>query len=293
MSAVENVPGLTASIVVPVFHNERSIPPLCEKLDQLSLNCAKKNIALEVVFIDDGSKDNSFDTLLKMKDMHYAYATKIIRLARNFGSTVAIRTGIKHISGNCAITLSADLQDPLTLFPKCLMIGLMVISSLFVPGIAEDPVSTKIFSFFFYRFIRSFVLPDYPAGGFDLALMDKSILPFLSASSSQLFTPIQVYSMGFRPKINYYHREKRKHGKSKWTFAKKLALFVDIGLSFSRKPARVLSLAGVVVSLGSFLYGVYVIISALSTGISVPGFAAIMSAMAILSSIMIGFCLSA
>ena len=281
-------PQLRASIVVPVFHNEGSLPFLCNQLDDLAKQCKQNNISLEVVFVDDDSQDDSLATLLRIKAEKHFYKIKILHLARNFGSTVAIRTGIKHITGDCVITLSADLQDPPGIITRMLDGWLQGNKFVICTRLTrEDPISTKIFSFLFYRFIRGFILSDYPQGGFDLALMDKDILPFLSSSSSQLFTPIQVYSMGFRPKVIYYHREKRIHGKSKWTFGKKLSLFVDIALSFSRKPARLLSLSGIIIAVISFMYGIYVVAWALLMGTSVPGFAATISSVSILSSVII------
>ena len=93
--------------------------------------------------------------------------------------------------------------------------------------------------------------------------------------------------MGFRPKVIYYDRLERKHGKSKWSIAKKLGLFVDITLSFSRKPARMLALFGVAISCLSFLYSIYIIAVALLLGIAVPGFASIMAVMTFLLAIVI------
>ena len=283
-----NLPSLKISVVVPVYFNQESLPQLCDQLDLVSKQCLEKEIQTEVIFVDDGSKDRSLDVLLKLKDKGFSYSIKIIALARNFGSTVAIRTGIKHVSGNCAITLSADLQDPPSIIPE--MIDGWLHGNKFVictRRTRKDPLSSKIFSFLFYRFVRGFILQDYPSGGFDMALMDEAILPFLLNSSSQLFTPIQVYWMGFRPKVIYYDRLQRQHGKSKWSMSKKIGLFVDIALSFSVKPARMFSVFGVAISSLSFLYSIYVIGFALLMGTAVPGFASTMAVMTFLLAIVI------
>ena len=159
-------PSMLVSIVVPVYFNQDSLLQLCDQLDLVSKTCIEKSISLEVIFVDDGSKDASFDILLDLKNKVYTYAIKIVKLARNFGSTVAIRTGIKHISGNCAITLSADLQDPPLIIPD--MIDHWLSGNKFVictRRTRQDPASSKIFSFLFYRFVRAFILQDYPSGG--------------------------------------------------------------------------------------------------------------------------------
>lgn len=288
MSFAPTASPLKASVVVPVFHNKDSLPQLCEELDLVARDCRKRDINLELVFVDDGSKDESLNTLLQLQRKEHEYAIKVLKLARNFGSIVATRTGIKHISGDCVITLSADLQDPPSLIPQ--MIDRWIQGNKFVictRRTRDDPFASKIFSFLFYRFVRNFILNDYPSGGFDLALMDQTILEVLSKSSSQLYTPIQVYSLGFRPEVIFYHRNKRIHGESKWSFSKKIGLFIDIALSFSRKPARMLSLFGLIISLLSAIYGFYIVILALSSGIPVPGFGATMATMAFLFSIVI------
>ena len=276
------------SVVVPVYFNQDSLPQLCDQLDLVSKQCLEKEIQTEVIFVDDGSKDSSLDVLLKLKDKGFSYAIKIIALARNFGSTVAIRTGLKNVSGNCAITLSADLQDPPSIIPE--MIDGWLQGNKFVictRRTRKDPLSSKIFSFLFYRFVRGFILQDYPLGGFDMALMDEAILPFLLNSSSQLFTPIQVYWLGFRPKVIYYDRLQRLHGKSKWSISKKISLFIDSVLSFSVKPARLFSLFGIVISFSSFLYSIYIISFAFLMGTAVPGFASTMAVMTFLFAIVI------
>ena len=110
-----------------------------------------------------------------------------------------------------------------------------------------------------------------------MALMDKSLLTYVVSSSKNLYTPLLIYWLGYDPQVIYYHRAKRQHGKSRWTFAKKFNAFLDIILGFSVKPIRMISAFGAIVSLMSFIYGTSIVINASLNNIPVPGFATIVS----------------
>jgi dolichol-phosphate mannosyltransferase len=119
------------------------------------------------------------------------------------------------------------------------------------------------------------VISDYPEGGYDLALMDKSLLPHIVNSSKNLYTPLLAYWLGYKPEVIHYHRAKREHGKSRWTFKKKFKAFLDVMLGFSVTPIRLISAFGVVVAILSFAYGTSVVINAFLGNVPVAGFAAL------------------
>lgn len=170
--------------------------------------------------------------------------------------------------------LAADLQDPPNLVIEMAKRWLAGSKFVICERISrDDPVLSKFYAFFYYRLLHLLVMKDYPSGGYDLALMDKELLPYLQQSSKNLYTPLLAYWLGFKPEILYYHRNKRIHGKSRWTFAKKVKAFFDVMLGFSVTPIRLMSLVGVIVSIMSFLYGISIIIHALIGSIPVPGFA--------------------
>ena len=99
-----------ASVVIPVYYNQESIPALYERLAQVGSKLLERSIALELIFIDDGSGDNSLEELLKIKARDNT--VKVIKLTRNFGSVHAIKAGLDHLTGDCFSILAADLQDP-------------------------------------------------------------------------------------------------------------------------------------------------------------------------------------
>lgn len=274
------------SIVVPVYFNAPSLPQLHDELCSIETELAKRDISIELIFVDDGSKDNSLEQLLLIKKQRPE--AKIIKLTRNFGAVHASKTGFRFVSGDCFMVLAADLQDPPTLVLE--MIDHWLVGSKFViceRYSRDDPFVSKLFARVYYVLLRTLVLPDYPRGGYDLALMDKVMLPYLLNSSKSIFTPLLAYWLGFEPKVIQYHRRSRLHGKSRWTFAKKFRAFLDVMLGFSITPIRTISAIGVVVSVLSVSYGLIVVINALLGKTTVPGFATVIALITFLLGLII------
>jgi polyisoprenyl-phosphate glycosyltransferase len=100
----------TLSVVVPVYFNEGSLPGLFTELRNVEAELNRRNVQMELIFVDDGSKDASALELMKIRDNRPA--TIVIRLSRNFGAVHASKTGLQYASGDCATWIAADLQDP-------------------------------------------------------------------------------------------------------------------------------------------------------------------------------------
>jgi polyisoprenyl-phosphate glycosyltransferase len=262
------------SIVVPVYFNADSLPPLFEKLLGIEQQLAGTGMALELIFVDDGSGDTSLDELLHIKKVRPD--TKIIKLTRNFGAVHASKCGFQFVTGDCFMILAADLQDPPELILE--MVGKWRAGSKFTiceRMSREDPLVSKLYSAVFYWLLHKLVISDYPEGGYDMALMDKSLLPHIANSSKNLYTPLLAYWLGFKPEIIRYHRAKREHGKSRWTFNKKFKAFLDVMLGFSVTPIRLISAFGIVIAILSFTYGASVVVNAILGNVPVAGFASL------------------
>ncbi len=274
------------SIVTPVYYNEASLPHLYEKLIELENKLRTIDIGLEIIFVDDGSGDNSLAELRKIKEKRPA--TKVIKLTRNFGATHASKTGFRYVTGDCFITLAADLQDPPELIFE--MVEKWLAGSKFVIGIRkqrEDPHLTKMLAACYYYLLRFFVFKEYPRKGFDLALMDKSIQPYLVNSAKNINTPLFAYWLGFKPEIIEYQRLPRLHGKSRWTIGKKIKYFLDSLLGFSVGPIRFITVIGLAVSIISFSYGSLIFINGLLGRIKVSGYAGLVTLITFLLGVII------
>ncbi|MEQ1690960.1 MAG: glycosyltransferase family 2 protein [Gemmatimonas sp.] len=262
----------TLSVVVPVYYNERSLPELFEELLDVERQLAERDLGLELIFVDDGSGDGSYAELLRIQEKRPA--TRLIKLTRNFGGVHAVKMGFQLVTGDCFMMLAADLQDPpamiLTMADHWLAGSKYTVCAR---AARKDPLAKRLFATIYYHLLRLFVARDYPATGYDLALMDRVMLTHLQTSAKNINTPLFAYWLGFKPTVLTYERRERRHGKGRWTFVKSFKFMLDSLLGFSIVPIRLISFVGLIVSLLSFTYGAVVIVSVMRGGSIVRGWA--------------------
>ncbi len=262
------------SIIIPVYNNEGSLNLLYEKLNYLHSALLEKEITCQIIFVDDGSEDNSFELLKQFT--RQKLDIKVIKLSRNFGAIHASKAGVQFASGDCFAYLAADLQDPPELIMH--MVEKWLDGAKFVVckrDKREDPLFSKFYSKIYYRLIRLFVAKKYPKSGFDLTLLDKQLLPYMQQSSKIAYTPMLAFWLGFKPEFISYNRKERLNGKSQWTLLKRISASLDVLLGFSVTPIRVISLIGIIVVFFSSGYGFWLGINAMLGNIDVKGFATI------------------
>lgn len=267
------------SIVIPVYFNESNLPDTVPQL--LSLAEKLRGYSLELVFVDDGSGDRSLDVLRNYRSKS-PERIKVVKLTRNFGSMSAIQAGFTVATGNCVGMISADLQDPPEIFLDMISHWEKGSKAVFaVRQDREEHLVQKVFSNTYYSLIRKFALADYPNGGFDFFLVDRQVVGDLNRiqeKNTNIMT--LVYWLGYKPVMIPYIRRQRAKGKSRWTFAKKVKLFIDTFVAFSFVPIRILSALGLLVAVGSFFYGGYVLFYWYFYGIEVKGYVPIIVALA-------------
>jgi dolichol-phosphate mannosyltransferase len=186
--------------------------------------------------------------------------------------------GLNYVSGDCTMWLAADLQDPPELIVE--MTDQWLAGSKFVVALREsrvDPPLTTLFSNIYHWLVRKIISKDYPRGGIDILLMDAALVPHIRDSSKNINTTLLAFWLGYEPANVPYARRKRVHGKSRWTFAKKVTYFIDSILGFSVLPIRLISLIGFIVSLMSFGYGTYIVVSTMLGYREVAGFATLVA----------------
>jgi dolichol-phosphate mannosyltransferase len=272
------------SIVVPLYFNEPNLPDTVPQL--LALAERLPGYRLELIFVDDGSGDGSLGVLREFQARH-PETLKVVKLSRNFGSMAAIQAGLSVATGDCVGIITADLQDPPELFLEMLEHwekGTKLV--LAVRGDREEPLGQRMFAATYYGLMRRFAIPGYPQGGFDFLLMDAQVVKEVNRiheANTNLMA--LIFWLGYRPVLIPYTRRKRLKGKSRWTLAKKMKLFIDSFVAFSYVPIRALSLLGVLFALGAFGYGLLLIILRLTHGVEVPGWTAMMVMMALASGI--------
>lgn len=261
------------SLIIPVYRNEESIADLLRSLDFIWSNL---DVALEVVFVVDGSPDQSYQRLMESVPGHRFHA-KVLLLSRNFGSFAAIREGLIHAQGQYFAVMAADLQEP----PELAVEFFRVLREESVDVVVgtrssrKDPWLDRLASRAFWGAYRTLVQPELPRGGIDVFACNRAFrdqLVRLNEGNSSLVG--QVIWLGFRRKEVPYERRERQHGRSAWTISRKLKYLMDSIFSFSDFPIRLLfagGALGLVVSVGA---AILVSAARLLGWIQVPGYAA-------------------
>lgn len=270
------------TIVVPVYHNARSLKELWLRF----CTVAEENPeSFEFVFVDDGSRDDSFDVLQEL--MRQDPRVQIVKLARNFGSAAACWAGIKRARGDAVAVISADLQDPPELISPMLAKwreGFRIV--LAARASRQDGWFVSATSNLFWKLFRRFALPSMPKGGSDFCLVDRQVLDSLDESHEYSAGLGMILWTGFEPAVVYYNRGKREvhHGRSMWTFSKKITYLIDLFVSFSHWPIRCASMLGISLGLLGFVLACAVVFSKLFRGTEIQeGWASLMAIILIVS----------
>lgn len=261
------------SIVVPVYYNEENLKPLYEDLKEKVLE--KLDCAYEIVFVNDGSKDRSYEVMQELAAMDENI--KLVNLSRNFGEHLATLAGMAECTGTVAVRKAADLQEPSEMILEMLekyRAGAKVV--LAVRKDREEPLSQKMFSKIYCWMMRKFALANMPQGGFDTYMISRQVIDIL-VEISEKNAPLteQVLWSGFESEKVYYVRQKREIGKSGWTLSKKIKLTVDSLISFSYFPIRCVSVVGALSILGTIIGGIVILVEHFMGRITVEGYTTI------------------
>lgn len=258
------------SIVVPVYYNEPNLPDTVPQL--LILSDKLPDYSVELVFVDDGSGDRSLEILLEFQHT-FPDNIKVVKLTRNFGSMAAIQAGMTVALGDCVGMIASDLQDPPELFLEMVHHWEQGNKAVFaVRQDREESRLQKLLSNSYYAIIQKLAIGNYPTGGFDFFLIDRQVVNQINRINEKNTNLMAlIFWLGFKPILIPYVRRKRNKGKSRWTFAKKIKLFVDTFVAFTFFPIRLLSVVGFVVAMVSFFYGAFILASWYFGGIEVKG----------------------
>jgi glycosyltransferase involved in cell wall biosynthesis len=262
------------SLVIPVYRNESNISDLVIALG--SLNCDVGG-GLEVIFVIDGSPDRSGELLVAARTS-FSFESKIVFHSRNFGSFTAIRTGMEIASGNSIAVMAADLQEP----PELIIEFFRILEN----GDADivfgertgrhDDFLRDLLSTCFWWFYRKLVIEDVPKGGVDMFACNRAatnaVLDINEPNSSLI---AQLFWIGFRRKFVAYKRQRRVHGQSAWSFARRMRYMMDSIFSFSDLPILFVLWFGVLGCILSISFGVAVAVARLFGAIEQPGYAAL------------------
>lgn len=261
------------SIVIPVYYNADTLMLLYEDMKQKIL---EKLGDYELVFVDDGSGDNSWEVMNDIRKMDRN--VQCVKLSRNFGEHAALLAGLSVCTGDCAVTKQADLQEDseiiLEMYESWKKGNKVVLAVRKERD--ENPVK-KFFAHMYYVIIHKFVQERMPVGGCDCYLIDRQVIEVLERLDEKNSSlTLQVLWAGFQTDQIYFHRRDREIGKSRWTLGKKVKLAMDSMMSFSYAPIRFMSGVGVVFFIIALLMMIEVIVEKFTVGTPILGWASIM-----------------
>ncbi len=261
------------SIVVPVYYNSDTLMDLYEDMKAKILGVIGD---YELVFVDDGSGDNSWEIMGQIQEMDDN--VRCVKLSRNFGEHAALLAGLSVCTGDCAVTKQADLQEDSLLILD--MYESWKKGNKVVLAVRRSRDESKIKVFFanmYYLLIRKFVNKNMPVGGCDCYLIDRKVievLQLLDEKNSSL--TLQVLWAGFKTDYVYFDRKNREKGKSRWTLSKKIKLVVDSMMSFSYVPIRLMTFVGVIFNLCAVALFISVLVEFFTVGTPVAGWSSLM-----------------
>ena len=273
----------TISIIAPCYNEEETIEPFLRRIEEI---LTQINEPYEIVFINDGSKDNTLNVLLNAKQNFKNI--RIINFSRNFGKEAALTAGLDKARGEAAIPIDVDLQDPPELIKELVAKwreGYDVVLAKRADR-TSDSFAKRVSADLFYKLNGKISNVDIPNNVGDFRLMSKRVVEALKQlPENQRFMKGLFAWVGFKTVAIEYVREKREAGQSSfngwklWTFA------LDGITSFSTLPLRIWLYIGALVSLLSFLYGSFIILKTLIFGVDLPGYASLAVIMLFLGGI--------
>lgn len=261
------------SIVVPVYYNSDTLMDLYEDMKAKILGVIGD---YELVFVDDGSGDNSWEIMGQIQEMDDN--VRCVKLSRNFGEHAALLAGLSVCTGDCAVTKQADLQEDSGLILE--MYDSWKKGNKVVLAVRRSRDESKVKVFFanmYYLLIRKFVNKNMPVGGCDCYLIDRKVievLQLLDEKNSSL--TLQVLWAGFKTDYVYFDRKNREKGKSRWTLSKKIKLVVDSMMSFSYVPIRMMTFVGIIFNLCAIALFISVLVEFFTVGTPVAGWSSLM-----------------
>jgi len=272
------------SIVVPVYNESACLDILHQRLS--AVLDTFPDMAREFIFVDDGSRDDSFDHIAAIGAQDAS--VRGLRFARNFGKEAAMAAGLRAATGDIVVLMDSDLQHPPEVIPA--MIAAWRGGAQMVTAVRRsrttDSFRRRLFSRGFYHFFRMMCEVDIPEGAGDFRLFDRRVIDAINAlpERNRFMKGITAW-VGFRQEEVEFEVAERAAGTSSFSMFGLVRYAVDGLSSFSMVPLRVWSLVGVGLALLSVLYGLYCIFEALVLGIQTPGFATIMVATLFLSGV--------
>jgi glucosyltransferase len=279
------------SVIVPCYNEEENVRDFYDELQKTSAFFQEKEIEIEILYIDDGSKDKTVAEVKKLRaqDEH----VRLISFSRNFGKEAAIYAGLQKAKGDFVVMMDADLQDPPSLLPEMygyIEQGYDSVATRRVTRKGEPPVRS-FFARLFYRIMNKISRTEIIDGARDYRLMTRQVVDSILAMSEYNRFSKGIFGwVGYETKWLAYDNIERKKGKTKWSFWKLFLYSLDGILAFSTVPLAIASIMGVLFCVLAFLLIIVTIIRKLAYGDPTSGWPSLVCIISLVSGVQL-FCL--
>ncbi len=279
------------SIVVPCYNEEENIKDFYMELMKNKSFFESEKLDLEILFIDDGSKDGTVESIKKIKEEDER--VRMLSFSRNFGKEAAMFAGLENSKGDYVVIMDVDLQDPPSLLPQMYMHiqeGFDSVATRRVTRKGEPPIRS-FFARCFYRLMKSISKTEIMDGARDYRMMTRQMVnAILQMQEYNRFTKGIYGWVGFETKWLEYENVERAKGETKWNFWKLLVYSVEGITAFSTVPLMFASLMGVLFCILAFAMIVFTIFRKIVFGDPVSGWPSLVCIISLVSGVQL-FCL--
>ena len=279
------------SVIVPCFNEEENVRFFYEELMKNDSFFQEKQLDVEIIYIDDGSKDRTVEEIKKLKKQDDRI--KMVSFSRNFGKESAIYAGFQKAAGDYVVMMDADLQDPPSLLPEMFSYIEQGYDSVATRRVSRkgEPAIRSFFARMFYRIMNKISKTDIVDGARDYRLMTRKVVDaILSMGEYNRFSKGIFGWVGFETKWVEFENIERIHGETKWSFGKLFIYSLEGITAFSTAPLAIASIMGVLFCALAFILIIAIIIRSFVWTDPVGGWPSLVCIISLVSGVQL-FCL--
>ena len=279
------------SVIVPCYNEEESIADFYTELMKNRAFFEEKELEIEILYIDDGSKDRTAEEVKKLHEQDER--VHLISFSRNFGKEAGIYAGLQNAAGDYVVVMDVDLQDPPSLLPEMFQYIEQGYDSVATRRVTRkgEPVLRSFFARMFYKLMRKISSTEIVDGARDYRLMTRQVADaVLSMGEYNRFTKGIYGWVGFQTKWLEFENVERKKGETKWSFWKLLLYSLEGIIAFSTAPATFAAIIGVLFCILAFLLVLFIIVRTVLFGDPVAGWPSLVCIISLISGVQL-FCI--
>lgn len=274
----------TISILIPAYNEEQVLDKLFTRLANLAND--NKKYDFEFLFVNDGSKDTTLKIIMEYaeRDPRVSY----VNLSRNFGKEIGMIAGLDYVTGDATVIIDADLQDPPELIPEMIKFWEEGFDDVYAKRKSRQGESwlKKFTSKMYYKTLQKVTHIPIQEDTGDFRLLDMRVVEAIRQFRDTQRNSKAIFSwVGFYKKEILYDRNERAAGSSKWSYSKLINLAIDGITSFTTAPLRISTYVGALVSFGTFVYMIYLVVRTIFFGTDLAGYPSMMAVILFLGGV--------